>query len=315
MIPTQVSAYTLDAAGNSEALIEYQDSTDEDFNNEVSVLAEIGSMYKVTIPKVIVLSGLSKQASYYVDVTGDIAGSETIKVVPDETVELHTNNKSDVAGIITQDKTSWIVSELGTKANGLVKADDLTSGKWSGTFNFNINLEGSNKPLIKSILTSSESVQIDPNTTVEFDLSVPTDTNLTVRSGDQSVANAKIENGKLKLNVLNRNIGTTITVESSDKNVYENCTTQITIKPILENCPGGSATVHPNLTVTNYDENGNYVNQRTLTYSDCYWVCYCTGCGSFGWALDGSTPGREVFPSGVSHNHKKTLNGYTLNFD
>ena len=149
VIPAQVSAYTLDAAGNSEALVEYQDSTDEDFSNEVSVFAQIGSIYSVTIPKVIVLSGKDKNASFLVKVEGDIAGYETIKVVPDETVTLKSNNKSDVTGIITQDKISWTYADLGTDANGSVVAEDLTSGKWSGTFNFNINLESSETPVVE----------------------------------------------------------------------------------------------------------------------------------------------------------------------
>ena len=60
VMPAQVSAYTLDAAGNSEALIEYQDSIDEDFVPSTNVFAQIGSIYSVTIPKVIVLSGKDK---------------------------------------------------------------------------------------------------------------------------------------------------------------------------------------------------------------------------------------------------------------
>ena len=139
---TPTFAYNVDANGNSIDEVTYQSSDEEDFSNETSVLAQIGSLYEVTIPKVIVLSGITKTASYYVDVTGDIAGSETIKVVPDESVVLSSNNKDDVTGTISQDKTSWAYADLGTKANGQVVANDLTSGKWSGTFWFNISLEG-----------------------------------------------------------------------------------------------------------------------------------------------------------------------------
>ena len=60
--------------------------------------------------------------------------------MPDETVTLKSNNKSDVTGTITQDKISWTYADLGTDANGSVVAEDLTSGKWSGSFNFNIEL-------------------------------------------------------------------------------------------------------------------------------------------------------------------------------
>ena len=61
--------YETDANGFSKEYVEYQSSDDEDFSNQTAVFAQIGSEYKVTIPKVIVLSGVDKQADYFVKVS------------------------------------------------------------------------------------------------------------------------------------------------------------------------------------------------------------------------------------------------------
>ena len=136
-----VFAYDLDVNGNSIENVEYQNTEDENYTNATNVFAELGSEYKVTIPKTIVLSGVDKKANYYVKVEGDIAGYETVNVIPDETVSLYTKNKDVQTGTITQDKTAWKFDDFDVNANGQVTANNLTAGKWSGTFNFTINLE------------------------------------------------------------------------------------------------------------------------------------------------------------------------------
>ena len=138
VLPT--SAYNLDENNNSVESVEYQNTTDEDFENMANVFAQLGSEYKVTIPKIVVLSGATKDARYYVKVDGDIAGYENITVIPDEKVNLYSKNKNMQIGSIKQDKTVWQVSNFNTDANGSVYAKDITAGKWSGLFNFNINL-------------------------------------------------------------------------------------------------------------------------------------------------------------------------------
>ena len=140
ILPVQAFDIQSDVNGNSEEYVEYQDSDDEDFEPATSVFAEIGSSYKVTIPKVIVLSGVTKKAEYYVKVEGDIASYETIYVIPEDKVDLYSNNKSVQEGIIVQDKTAWTYSTLSTNANGTIVAEGLTAGNWTGTFWFNINI-------------------------------------------------------------------------------------------------------------------------------------------------------------------------------
>lgn len=63
-VPVQAADFsvTTDTTGNSDEYTEYQDSTDPDFAPQASVFAQVGSLYKVTIPKVIVLSGVTKKS-------------------------------------------------------------------------------------------------------------------------------------------------------------------------------------------------------------------------------------------------------------
>ncbi len=134
-------AYNLDENGNSIEMEEYQNSEESTYTNSANVFAEIGSEYKVTIPKVVVLSGTSKAASYYVKVAGDIAGYEKVTVTPDDNFKLYASGKDSQEATINQDKTTWRVSDFDTDANGTISAPTITAGKWTGAFNFNINLE------------------------------------------------------------------------------------------------------------------------------------------------------------------------------
>ena len=143
-------------AANSEAAVEYQTAS-ENGSQSTSVNAEIGEEFAVTIPKLIVLSGKDKTASYKVTVSGDIAGESSVNVVPDDGFTLYeeSGNKDDVDATISQDKTKWSViagdstsddDKLKvdhieyTEATGTISAPGLTAGAWSGEFNFNINL-------------------------------------------------------------------------------------------------------------------------------------------------------------------------------
>lgn len=131
----------VDVKDNSIEYIEYQTTNDEDFKNSTSVFAKLASEYKVTIPKIIILSGTDKKADYFVKIQGDIAGYEEIEVVPDDSFLLKTTGKADQTAIIDQDKTTWTVHNFDKNANGTVSAQDITAGKWQGTFNFNITFK------------------------------------------------------------------------------------------------------------------------------------------------------------------------------
>ena len=73
-------------------------------------------------------------------VNGDIAGYETIYVIPEESFDLYSKNKDSQEALITQDKIAWSFEEFDKEAIGYVNAPDITAGYWSGTFYFNIQL-------------------------------------------------------------------------------------------------------------------------------------------------------------------------------
>ena len=129
-----------DENGYSSEVVEYQNTTDEDFSNVTNVFAQLKSVYNVTIPKAVILSGATKDAKYYVKVEGDIAGYETLHVVPDNNFNLYTKNKNSQTTTIQQDKTAWKYDNFNVDANGHIDANNITAGKWKGTFNFNIFL-------------------------------------------------------------------------------------------------------------------------------------------------------------------------------
>ena len=121
----------------------------EDSNSNCDVYAELGSEFKVTIPKKIVLDGALKKGTYQVTVEGDIAGLEIVNVIPDSAVTLSSKDKADVIGTIAQDKTEWtyneILSDNKILGNGEIDANKITAGSWNGTFNFNISLTETNQ--------------------------------------------------------------------------------------------------------------------------------------------------------------------------
>ena len=161
-----VFAYDIpvDENGNSVEKIEYKSSDDERFNGKTNVYAELASIYKVTIPKVVVLSGESKNARYFVKVEGDIAGYEQINVIPDENFLLYSKNKDSQTATINQDKIVWQVADFDTDANGTITAKDITAGKWQGTFNFNVNLSQ-----VAGAIELPEHVQTEPVRENEID--------------------------------------------------------------------------------------------------------------------------------------------------
>ena len=129
-------------AGNQSAIVNYEQA----------------SAFSVTIPKAIVLNS-NKNAAYNVKVKGDIAGNESVTVIPDATVTLNdANGKTPVTGTIDQVKTEFLCNEItaddGCSTDGKITAEDLTSGDWSGVFKFEI---GTNSGLGDEIsLTSND---------------------------------------------------------------------------------------------------------------------------------------------------------------
>lgn len=120
-------------------------TTDSSGAQSTTVKYEQSSTFTVTIPKSIAL-GTNKSARYEVKAQGDIAGNESILVVPDETVTLSDKDgKDDVDCAVTQKKTKFAYNEIsdpnGANTNGEIAGEELTSGDWSGNLNFTITIE------------------------------------------------------------------------------------------------------------------------------------------------------------------------------
>ena len=153
---------SVDENGFSEEEVEYQNSEEEDYSTATNVYAVIGSTYQVTIPKTIVLKGNKNTAStatYKVDVDGDIAGNQYVKVQPDATFAMKQAGKADVTATVEQELVKYRASNYSVatvtgetkmdvdnddviadgEGTGTVSAT-LTAGRWAGTFNFDISL-------------------------------------------------------------------------------------------------------------------------------------------------------------------------------
>lgn len=102
----------------------------------------------VGVPVEIIVSGTPNEngeyiGNYSVEVNGDIAGGQTINVIPDENVFLKQIGKNDVSAVISQEKTQFTyndIEESNNTSNGKVSAIGLTAGSWAGEFSFNVFL-------------------------------------------------------------------------------------------------------------------------------------------------------------------------------
>lgn len=162
---------------NSEGkVVSTQDFTDNQEAANCTVYAEVGSSFKVTIPKHIIMDGSTKTGEYKINVTGDIAGDQFVKVVPASSFEMIQPGKDNVTTTIKQETTMFrganyvpdvdgtttvkmadapnAESEDPAEATGYLYADGdaengserLTAGAWNGNFDFAISLEGGDEP-------------------------------------------------------------------------------------------------------------------------------------------------------------------------
>lgn len=153
--PTQAFA----ATKNSTAAVTAGDAVTTDGSQACEVDVRIASTFSVTVPKKITLDGTTKSGAYTVSCKGDIAGNESVSVVPDTTFEMSQTGKANVQAAVTQEKTTFkdsgYTGELGdavkmgtaagestgTAIDGSIVTPDLSAGAWNGAFNFTINLE------------------------------------------------------------------------------------------------------------------------------------------------------------------------------
>ena len=121
---------------NSTESVKYENSENV---NVTSVYATLASSFNIIIPKTIIIDGITRTGEYKIKAEGDIAGTESIEIKPDESFVLSEVQKNTDA-IVEQEKILWDINEIkaGNETTGIIKAPNLSAGIWSGTFNFNI---------------------------------------------------------------------------------------------------------------------------------------------------------------------------------
>ena len=123
--------------------------------NESKADAIKKALATITIPKEITMDGNTKAADYTVNVVGDIAGDQEIKVAPDASFQLTEDGGKDAVPVtVTQADQKFVYREINVDVNsdgaltpgtdgktvsGNLSAPTLTAGQWNGKFNFNIS--------------------------------------------------------------------------------------------------------------------------------------------------------------------------------
>lgn len=121
------------------------EATSYSSNGEASMLIKtrVASKWEVTIPSAVEFSTVDKEASYEVSVSGDVADTSVISVVPDSTVTLTNDSGQNSINLnVAQDTTSWSGTEISSTpvtTSGLITSDSSAqfgAGVWQGELNF-----------------------------------------------------------------------------------------------------------------------------------------------------------------------------------
>lgn len=169
LFPYTTMAYHIQHNQTANILPSYENQEyNSTINNELEdteVIYQQPSVFYVTIPKTIILDGITKSANYNVNVKGDIASDEFIVVRPSDKDEADNEinlqsyaeitfwlkdqgkadiKKADVLSTVIQNDTNWNFTEVnlenGTSKSGTVSADGISAGYWTGVFHFSISL-------------------------------------------------------------------------------------------------------------------------------------------------------------------------------
>ena len=112
----------------------------------MSVSAQVASSWEVSIPSSAAFSIADKKAEYTIEVSGDVADTSYLEVIPDdELVLVNDSGLSSVTTTVNQEQTKWmgtVLSETPVTTTGTITApQDATfgAGIWSGQLNFTIN--------------------------------------------------------------------------------------------------------------------------------------------------------------------------------
>lgn len=115
-----------------------------------------------SLPTTIILNGTPNAEGYYegsgiVKVKGNVAGTTIVNVVPDSTVTLSSQGKTDITASIVQEYTKFVIptsTVTGADVNKhldyifndecstiiTIKTNQATAGSWSGSYNNTVSL-------------------------------------------------------------------------------------------------------------------------------------------------------------------------------
>lgn len=117
-------------------------------NGNVSMLirTQVASSWEVSIPSSVDFSVANKSAEYTINVSGDVADTSYLEVIPDnEVILMNDSGLSNITTTVTQNKNKWMGTELSetpVSTTGEITApNDATfgAGIWQGQLNFQIN--------------------------------------------------------------------------------------------------------------------------------------------------------------------------------
>lgn len=122
---------------------------DQEKSQSVSVTYIQESVFTISIIKNVTIKNNNenntKSATYQISVSGDIAGNKAVNVnLTNNQINLtNSNGKPAVQADVVLDKTIFPYNEIITTpavSSGTIEANSLSSGNWTGTITFNINL-------------------------------------------------------------------------------------------------------------------------------------------------------------------------------
>lgn len=119
----------------------------------VSSVAIVNS-YTVTLPKFVKLDRYTKTSDYLVTVRGSLTANANIMIVPDTVFMMKSVGKDNVEAHVPQEKTIFTSTELsegnkkGISAVGMIEANGLSAGMWTGTFTFEVSCDEAYEELI-----------------------------------------------------------------------------------------------------------------------------------------------------------------------
>lgn len=124
---------------------QYEEIAPNDTQTQVYLTVEDSDLI-VSLPTTVIVSGTPDEqgkyiGKYSVGVAGNMSGDKIVNISPDNTsIELHQKGKSGKTATIDQSQTEFSTNDFknNTQTTGIIMADKLTAGSWSGTFNFNI---------------------------------------------------------------------------------------------------------------------------------------------------------------------------------